>query len=334
MHHGISPTALKIANAFPTPNLAGQVGGTVNNLSNSVDTYTHGDQGDIKVDWAPGDKDRIMARYSQQHVVNPTVNSQPLLYSGSGSNVFPAQQAALDYTHIFSSTLVNDFRMGMNYYPADANIQQLSSTAGAGLIPGQPTQYLPGLSFANSNIGGTLNGPFAYGTSDAPEIFHQTSIQFSDAATWTHNRHSVRFGFSANRYRNNYVPATTSDGAAGQVSFSGTYSGNSIADFFLGLPSYMAYGQGFSGTVGQRNEALGAFVQDDWRITSHLTINYGLRWQLFTPIYEVDNRMTNFGEYSGQIELAGVDGNSRALYNQYNGIANFLPRVGLAWTAR
>ncbi len=222
----------------------------------------------------------------------------------------------------------------MNYYPADANIQQLSTTAGAGLIPGQPTQYLPGLSFANSNIGGTLNGPFAYGTSDAPEIFHQTSIQFSDAATWTHSKHSVRFGFSANRYRNNYVPATTSDGAAGQISFSGTYSGNSIADFFLGLPSYMGYGEGFSGTVGQRNEALGAFVQDDWRITSHLTINYGLRWQLFTPIYEVDNRMTNFGEYSGQIELAGVDGNSRALYNQYNGIANFLPRVGLAWSSR
>ena len=83
---GVSPTALKIANAFPTPNLPGQAGGTINNLSNTVDTYTHGDQGDAKVDWVPDEKDRIMARYSQQHVVNPSVNSQPLLYSGSGSN--------------------------------------------------------------------------------------------------------------------------------------------------------------------------------------------------------------------------------------------------------
>ena len=58
----------------------------------------------------------------------------------------------------------------------------------------------------------------------------------------------------------------------------------------------------------------------------------GLRWELFTPIYEVDNRMTNFNEITGQIELAGQDGNSRALYNQYNGIANFLPRLGAAWT--
>ena len=42
--------------------------------------------------------------------------------------------------------------------------------------------------------------------------------------------------------------------------------------------------------------------------------------------------MTNFGEYSGEIQLAGVGGNSRAFYNQYNGIANFLPRIGAAWT--
>ena len=61
-------------------------------------------------------------------------------------------------------------------------------------------------------------------------------------------------------------------------------------------------------------------------------MNFGLRWQLFTPIYEVHNRMTNFGEYTGQIELAGQNGNSRALYNQYNGIANFLPRLGVAWS--
>ena len=328
----VSPAALKIANALPSSNLPGLAGGTINNLSNAVQTFTHGNQGDAKVDWAPTDKDRFFARYSQQYIENPTVNSLPLLYNGSGNNVFPLYQGVLDYTRMFTTSLVNDLRAGVNYFPAEGNVQSLSTTAGAGLVPGQPTQYLPGFSFANTALGGSLNGPYAFGTSDAPEIFHQTSIQASDTAIWTKNTHTIRFGFAANRYRNDYVPATTSDGAAGQISFNGTYSGNSIADFFLGLPSYMAYGQGFSGTVGQRNEALGAFVQDDWRITPRLTLNYGLRWQLFTPIYEVGNRMTNFGEYTGQIELAGVNGNSRALYNQYNGIANFLPRVGLAWS--
>ncbi len=329
---GISPTALKIAAALPKPNLPGLVNGTTNNLVNVVQNYTHGNQGDAKVDWSPTDRDHVMARYSQQNVQNPILNSDVFQYSGSGSNFFPLQQGVVDYTRTLNPTLLNDIRFGVNYFPAEANIQSLGTTAGANLIPGQPTQYLPGLSFASSRLGGQLNGPFAFGTVDAPELFHQTAIQFSDSVIWTKGEHVIRMGFQVIRYRNNYIPATTSDGAAGQLSFSGTYTGYSEADFFLGLPAYMGYGVGFNGTVGQRNYAFGAYVQDDWRVTPKLTINIGLRWQLFTPIYEVGNRMTNFGEYSGTIMLAGRDGNSRALYSQYNGIANFLPRLGLAYS--
>ncbi len=329
---GLSPTALKIASALPKPNLPGLANGSVNNLNNVVQNYTHGNQGDIKVDWSPTVKDHLFARYSQQHIDNPIVNSELFQYSGNGSNVFPLQQAVLDYNRTISPTMLNDFRVGMNYFPAEANTQALSTTAGAGLIPGQPTQYLPGLSFASAHLGGQLNGPFAFGTTDGPEIFHQTAIQVSDTAIWSRNAHTLRMGFQLIRYRNNYIPATSNDGAAGQIGFNGTYTGYSEADFFLGLPSYMGYGLGFAGTVGQRNNAVGAFVQDDWRVTSRLTLNYGVRWQLFTPIYEVHDRMTNFGEYTGTIMLAGQNGNSRALYNQYNGIANFLPRLGLAYS--
>jgi hypothetical protein len=331
---GLSPTALKIAGALPTPNLAGTPGsnGTLFNLNNQTSTYTHGIQGDIKGDWAPTDKDRIFARYSQQHIEQPFVNTEALQYSGSGGNLFPLQQAVLGYTRTVNPTLVNDLRLGMTYDPAEANIQALSTNAGSNLIPGQPTPYLPGLYFAGSAIGGRQGGPFAFGTVDGAEFFHQTVIQVSDTAIWSKHNHTLKFGVQVLRYRNNYIPATSSDGAAGQIGFTGTYTGNSEADFFLGLPAYMGYGLGYSGTVGQRNNAIGAFAQDDWRINSHLTLNVGLRWQLFTPIYEVNNRETNFGMYSGQIQLAGVNGNSNALYNQYNGIANFLPRLGLAWS--
>jgi hypothetical protein len=329
---GISPTALKIATALPKPNLPGLANGTINNLNNVVQNYTHGNQGDVKVDWSPTDKDHLFARYSQQHIDNPIVNSEVFQYSGSGSNVFPLQQSVLDYTRTMTPSLVNDFRIGMNYFPAEANTQSLTTNGGANLIPGQPTPYLPGLSFASSKLGGQLNGPFAFGTVYAPEIFHQTALQLSDSVIWTRGAHTFHIGFQDIRYRNNYVPATSNDGAAGQISFNGTYTGYSEADFFLGLPSYMGYGKGFAGTVGQRNNAIGAFVQDDWRISNKLTVNFGIRWQLFTPIYEVHDRMTNFGEYTGQIQLAGQNGASRALYNQYNGIANFLPRLGAAYT--
>src|SRR6185369_9188499 len=67
---GLSPTAMKIASALPKPNLPGTPGsnGTAANLNNMVKTYTHGNQGDIKGDWSPTDKDHIFARYSQQRI--------------------------------------------------------------------------------------------------------------------------------------------------------------------------------------------------------------------------------------------------------------------------
>lgn len=325
---GLSPTALKVLGILPKATLPG----LTNNAPNTVATHINGDQGDAKVDWAPTDKDHLFVRYSQQYVTNPTVNSQPLLYNGSGNNIFPLWNGVIDYTRTFGPALVNEFRAGVNYYPAEANVQSPGSANAAGLIPGQPTPFLPGLAFSGAPVGGGQNGPFAFGTVNAPEIFHQTTIQFEDTAVLTRGSHTMRAGFQFLRYRNNYVPATSNDGAAGQILFNGQYTGNAEADFLLGLPSYIAYGQGFAGTVGQRNSAYGAFFQDDWRITRRLTLNVGLRWQVFTPIYEVHDRMTNFGEISGQIQLAGQNGNSRALYNQYNGIANFLPRIGLAWS--
>ena len=330
--NGISPTALKILAILPKPDLGGTNNGTQNNLSNSQHTYTNGDQGDAKVDWNPTDRDHIFARYSQQYITQPTVNSQPLLYNSSGNNIFPLKSGVLSYTRTITPNVINEFRGGVNYFPAEGNVQSASTNSAAGLIAGQPTSFLPALYFAGSPLGGANGGPFPFGTVDAPEIFHQTTISFEDNVSMIHGAHTMKAGFQFERYRNDYVPAVTGDGAAGQIGFNGQYTGNAEADFLLGLPSYMGYGQGFSGTVGQRNSAIGAYFQDDWRVTSNLTLNMGIRWELFTPIYEVDNRMTNFNEITGQIELAGVDGNSRALYNQYNGIANFLPRVGAAWS--
>ncbi len=321
---GLSPTALKIIGVLPKANLPG----LLNNASNTQQTYVHGNQGDAKVDYSLSDKDHLFVRYSQQYVENPTINSQPLVYNNVDK--FPLWSGVIGYTRAITPSFVNEARIGVNYFPAEAHTS--SGANAAGLIAGQPTSFLPGLSFSGAPVGGGLNGPFAFGTVNAAEVFHQTAIQFDDAASFTRGAHNMHAGFQFVRYRNNYIPATSNDGAAGQIGFNGQYTGNAEADFLLGLPYYLGYGQGFGGTVGQRNSAIGAFFQDDWKITPRLTLNLGLRWQLFTPIYEVHDRMTNFGEISGQIQLAGQNGNSRALYNQYNGIANFLPRIGLAWS--
>ena len=99
------------------------------------------------------------------------------------------------------------------------------------------------------------------------------------------------------------------------------------ADSFWGCPT--DFGRGLStGTWGQRKTIYGFYFQDDWRVTDSLTLNLGLRWEYHTPLVEVEDRQANFGLFSGQLELAGKDGNSRALYNPYK--KDFQPRIGFA----
>ena len=155
--NGLSPTALKIAGALPQAQSARpRRTARINNLNNVVQNYTHGNQGDVKVDWAPTDKDHFFARYSQQHIVTADREQRSLPVQRQRQQHLPAATGGVWITPgPFSPTLVNDFRVGMNYFPAEANTQALTTTAGANLIPGQPTPYLPGLSFASSKLGGS-----------------------------------------------------------------------------------------------------------------------------------------------------------------------------------
>ena len=122
------------------------------------------------------------------------------------------------------------------------------------------------------------------------------------------------------------------EGVAGSFSFSGQYTGNSaagtaggngVADFLLGLPSDVTLGTPFNFHL--RNTLLGAFVQDNWRLTSHLTVNLGLRYELTTPRGDSDhNNNVNFDKITGMPQIGKN-------YNTYTGIDNFQPRIGLAW---
>src|ERR1039458_6256359 len=72
--------------------------------------------------------DHLFVRYSQQHVENPTVNSQALLYNSSGNNVFPLWNDVVGYTRTFGATLVNELSFGVNSFPAEANTQMAASS--------------------------------------------------------------------------------------------------------------------------------------------------------------------------------------------------------------
>jgi hypothetical protein len=142
--------------------------------------------------------------------------------------------------------------------------------------------------------------------------------------------HNMHFGFQGYRQRINTF-YSGNNGLAGSFTFDGRYSGRGESDFLLGLPSIIGTGTS-GGTWGQRANIFGVFFQDDWHAAPNLTINLGLRWELHTPWVEVKDRQTNFGLISGAVLQPGQNGNSRALYNTYQGIGNWQPRVGLAWT--
>jgi hypothetical protein len=334
----LSPAAEKIITSsyYPTPTN----GNLLNNLVYSTHSYINGDQGDVKVDWNISEKDRFFARYSQSYYTNPTEKSDQLLYNSF--NIYPTHTGVLDWTRSISPSFVNEARVGINYVYINngSSANGLSNFAQTVGIPDVQSSFLPAMSLSGGNVSGL-------GTSDVYQLFADAVIHYEDTMILTKGKHTMHFGFQGYRYRVDTF-YSGNNGRAGQFNYNGQYTsyepgasggtksggvatGIADADFLLGLPNEILGGVN-GGTWGQRSNSLAAFFQDDWRATANLTFNLGLRWELHTPWVEVDNRQANFGLYSGAEEFPNQNGENRALYNQYNGITNFQPRLGVAWT--
>jgi len=310
--------ALVDASHYPQP-----VNGNLSrNALNTTKSYTNQDQGDVKMDWNASTKDHVYGRYSQAHIFNPTTNSVPLLYNTE--NVYPVYNGMLDYTRSVTPAFVNDLRVGVNYLPFLSG-----AVFGGGIspqligIPGVQSPYLPGFSFTAGNLtGGGFGGP-------GSSLFADSVWQVGDTAIISRGKHTLHVGAQLFRSWVN-----TNIQQSGSFSFSGQYTGAAEADFMAGVPTGVIGGN-LGGTWGQRSSLIAAFIQDDWRLTPSLTLNLGLRYELNTPWVEVANRQSNFGLITGTQYIAGEGScpytNCRALYNSYNGITNFQPRVGLAW---
>lgn len=333
----ISPAAGKILSSqyYPTPTSPG----LLNNYQYGVRSYINGDQGDVKIDYNYSDKDRIFGRYSQSSFDNPTIRDYPLAYNSFAN--YPSHTGVVDWTHTFSPSLVNELRFGVNYVflnngSASNNLTGFAQTVG---IQDVPSAFLPSLSLSGGNAA-------SFGTSDVYQLFADTTIHYEDTQILTKGNHTMHYGFQGYRYRLDTF-YSGNNGRAGTILFNGYYTtqtpgtgassangGIAEADLLLGLPNEIQGGVN-GGTWGQRANSTAAFFQDDWRVTKNLTLNLGLRYELHTPWVEVDNRQANFGLISGTEYLAGQScpyNNCRALYNQYNGITNFQPRLGVAWT--
>jgi hypothetical protein len=296
-----------------------------NNLNN--------DQGDLKIDYVLSAKDHIFGRYSKMDLRNPVFTGLPVVAAGSGANIDqPVRNAVVSWTHSFGTNLLNEARIGfgaVHFNQAGTSSDVLGAASNALGIAGGNDTAAKGL--LNISISGT-NGSASLGNGGAIQIFHTTEGQFEDNLSITHGRHSIRTGFQYWRERQDYDYGGN-NGTLGTLSVA-TLTGYGLADFWLG-DSGGGFKDGATNTLfGLRGNIFGVYVQDDWRITPTLTLNLGVRFEDHTPFYEVKDRQVNFNLYTGAIEVAGQNGNSRALYNNYLGIGDWMPRFGFAWSPR
>ncbi|MGB7284790.1 MAG: TonB-dependent receptor [Candidatus Acidiferrum sp.] len=321
-----------------------------NNLTNNAleETATayNSDQGDAKVDYRISDKDQISGRFTRAFQIDPQTNSQALL--GNLEVTAPIWSAVGDWTHTISNNLLNDARFGWNHIVLNTGTSWDPSVGNFGQTIGIPNSNpagligLLGLDFG----GGTPTSPGTgtltnIGNSMVTQSFNSKVWQGDDSITWTRGRHTFKFG-GEYMFDSITVFYSGNSGELGGMTFGPNFTassdvaplpntGEGMADFFLGLPT--AFGRGLDGgNWEQTTNIISGFGQDTWRVTDHLTLTLGLRYEAHTPWVEANNQQTNYNIQTGQLEYAGQDGASRALYNGVYGGKDFQPRLGFAWS--
>ncbi len=323
----IDPVAARLVNLYPLPNVPGA--GFFNNNFISNGTLNNDiNQFDLRVDHNLSPRDNLFVRYSFQQTdrVEPPVLDDPVASGDFASRyLIRGQNAVGGWSRIFGASVFSEFRAGYNRVRSDAVHPSfgIDSNAEYGIkgVPTDPRFYggLPHMPIARFT---RLGGPFFRPQFQTSQVF-----QFSENLTWTVGRHSMKFGLERRRDLVTYIDLRSLNGELG---FSdGRYTGLGLGDFLLGLSSTQRltlfhqpdmYADGWQ-----------VYAQDSWRLRDNLTVNAGIRYERFTPLFDRSNKLTNIDPATGQVFTA-KDGSifDRALVRpDTNDIA---PRVGIVWT--
>jgi hypothetical protein len=310
---------------YPLPTRPGTANIPNNYTSSTRDELT-GDQFDVRIDARLSDTNNVSGRYSFANFhTNGIQGALPVQLTGKSFN--RPQNIALNWTRIFSPTIVNEARVGFNRAVFITDVLDWAGLGNGNATLGiAGTQVHPGLSSIDMG-----NGLSAIGNVGVVEDNVTNTFHYGDNLTITHGRHSMKMGGQWLRYQQNrFYPGN--NGLLGLFVYGGTaFTGSGFADFLLDRLSRKGVGSQ-TGTWGHRQNRIGVFFQDDLKMQSNLTLNLGIRWEYTSPVYEVHDRQSNFDITTGKQLFAGRDGNSRALYEPY--YKGFEPRIGFAWTPK
>jgi hypothetical protein len=321
---------------YPLPTTSG----AANNFSRVGNESDDQDQFDVRIDHRLSTTDQLYGRFSFfKDVANPVTP----LPGGSGnitSGVLGltdtrAQSLTLNYVKVFNTSLVNELRFGYTRRTIDREATKLSSSTGLAGIPSIAAfaDTLPTFTIA----GFQQIGPPANTASE----FRTDVTQVLDAISWQRNRHSLKFGLD---FRWERLDVLQPPSPTGSFAFStlftnsqgiptvgtplSSFTGNSLASFLLGQV------QTFSIDLQQdvlkpRAHIQEYFVQDDWKVSSRLTVNAGLRYTLNFPSTILDNQGAVFNLQTQKLDFLGQNGVPEAARKLHK--LDFGPRIGAAY---
>ena len=357
-----SAAAQNVLRAYPLPTVASRI--FDNYATNRKEKYNRNTFG-LRFDHKIRESDSIFFAYSRDNSSRARDNNFPLGSSptgndlpsgfGAGNEFGNSRGVRLGETHVFSPTVINDFRFGAT------RVRIGIFNTGVGGALGFDPQISAHLGIPNINICGECTGvillgieePFQRGRQNqlefigdgGPFYFTSNNFSFADGLTWIHGKSGFKFGGDMRIRQNSNFDGGRAGGMKGNWQY-GTGAGGFIAGNYGGIPIgpqdsgsgaanfLLGYDPAFvtRGTPGTppflSNKEIAFFGQDDWKVSPTLTLNLGLRWDLFTQPTERFNAQSNYNPATDTLTRAGGSAGRTLVNSDKN---NFGPAVGFAW---
>ena len=340
----INPISAKILSFLPAPNLPFIPSQPSNNYFALLPFHKDTDALDGKIDDNLTDKDRVSARFSFSR---PVFFQAPIFGNAGG----PAQgafedagsqktySAGLNYNRIVTSTLLTEVRVGVAHYHNEARQSDygINDTANLGIPGVNVGPFTSG--FVGISIG-AFSSPLTGYSPSLPWIRAEANIDLVNTWTKIAANHTIKWGVDIRRIRDDLLQDQTFS-PRGVVTFGGNQTftqgasggtgvANDFASFLLDVPSKVARDINTYFPALRAWQVFG-YVADNWQVSPKLTLNLGVRWELYPPpTPQFPGGFSNYDYVHNQLVIAGVGGNPSNL-GMVTHFKQFAPRLGLAY---